>query len=87
MWIGLCDYEILCYGRGRFAKGDVIEEPGDASRVNHSWGRNQVWVHMRALGSLGVPSLSRCSPQCQVSEQGGMGDGCSPADKFRLMSW
>lgn len=38
--------------------GDVIEEPGDASRENHSWGRGPgLGVYARARGSGGGGGL------------------------------
>lgn len=53
--------------------GDVIEEPGDASRENHSWGRGPgLGVYARKAGGLGGSGrLSGRSRQRQVSKQGG----------------
>lgn len=69
--------------------GDVIEEPGDASRENHSWGRGPgLGVYARARGSEGGGDwsggrLSGRSRQRQVSKQGGRaGSPCSPQISF-----
>lgn len=52
--------------------GDVIEEPGDASRENHSWGRGAgLGCVCESLGFWGSGRLSGRSRQRQVSKQGG----------------